>query len=139
MPLPLFAEVLALLSLAIWLVLFFFWGSFWRIWEFDADRDVMPSPKNWPRVTAIIPARNEAAFVGAVVAALAKQDYPGEFSIIIVDDHSDDGTAELARNAAIESGASTPMQIISAPDLAPGWTGKLWALNSGLSGATALA
>jgi hopene-associated glycosyltransferase HpnB len=139
MPLPLFAEFLALLSLAIWLVLFFFWGSFWRIWEFDADRDVMPSPKNWPRVTAIIPARNEAAFVGAVVAALAKQDYPGEFSIIIVDDHSDDGTAELARNAAIESGASTPMQIISAPDLAPGWTGKLWALNSGLGGATALA
>lgn len=133
MPLFFFAETLALLSLAIWLVLFFFWGGFWRIWEADADRSSLSPPRAWPRVAAIIPARNEAPSIAAVVAALSKQDYAGEFSVVIVDDHSDDGTAELARRAAAESGASTRIQALSAPGLAPGWTGKLWALHSGVA------
>ena len=135
MSLSFFAEILAFLSLALWLVLFFFWGNFWRIWESDADRTSGPSPATWPRVTAVIPARNEAGSIAAVVAALAQQDYPGEFSAIIVDDHSEDATAELARKAVIESGARSRLEIISAPDLAPGWTGKLWALNSGVAAA----
>jgi hopene-associated glycosyltransferase HpnB len=133
MALPLVAEILASLSLVIWFVLFFLWGSFWHIWESDADRTDAPSPQNWARVVAIIPARNEASSIAAVVAALADQDYPGEFSIVIVDDHSSDGTAELARKAAIESGAAAHIQIISSPELVPGWTGKLWALNSGVA------
>jgi len=133
MALPLLAEILASLSLVIWIVLFFLWGSFWHIWASDADRTDAPSPPNWARVVAIIPARNEASSIAAVVAALADQDYPGEFSIVIVDDHSSDGTAELARKAAIESGAAAHIQIISAPELVPGWTGKLWALNSGVA------
>jgi len=132
MPLPFLAEILASLSLAIWLVLFFFWGNFWRIWQSDVDHSSLPVPQNWPRVTAVVPARNEASSIAAVVAALAKQDYSGEFSAIIVDDHSEDATAELARNA-FESNAAGRFQIIPAPELAPGWTGKLWALNSGVS------
>ena len=133
MPVSTLAQILAFFSLAIWLVLFFFWGNFWRIWESDADHSSLPVPQNWPRVTAIIPARNEAASITQVAAALAGQDYPGELSIVIVDDHSEDATADLARQAAIASGAAPRFQIIPAPDLAPGWTGKLWALNSGVS------
>jgi hopene-associated glycosyltransferase HpnB len=135
MPFSTLAQILALLGLAIWLVLFFFWGNFWRIWESDADHSVLPAPRYWPRVTAVIPARNEAASITAVIAALAKQDYPGEFSGITVDDHSEDATAELARKASIGSGGASRLQVISAPDLAPGWTGKLWALNSGVAAA----
>jgi len=37
-------EVLAFLSLAIWLALFFLWGGFWRIWESVADNDRLPHP-----------------------------------------------------------------------------------------------
>jgi len=136
MSLPLLTEILAVLSLMIWLVLFFSWGGFWRIWEADADSAAAPSPRTWPRVTAVIAARNEVASIAAVVAALAKQDYRGEFSINIVDDHSDDATADLARKAASESGAAASIRIVSAPELAPGWTGKLWALNSGISAAS---
>src|SRR5262245_44519915 len=132
MSLSFLAEVLGFLSLAIWLVLFFFWGSFWRIWECDADRAVTPSPRIWPRVSAVVPARNEAASIVTVLAAIAKQDYPGEFSVVIVDDHSDDGTPEVARKVAGECGLSARIQIIEAPELATGWTGKLWALNSGV-------
>ncbi len=124
---------LALLSLLIWLVLFFAWGNFWRVWEFDSDHAQFPSPAKWPRVTAAIPARNEAASIAEVVRALALQDYAGEFSAIVVDDHSDDGTADLARRASIELGGAAKVTILSAPKLATGWTGKLWALNAGVT------
>ena len=127
------AEVLAFLSLAVWLVLFFLWGSFWRIWEYDADHTLAPPLQSWPSVVAVIPARNEAASIAPVVAALAKQDYPGEFHAVIVDDHSEDGTADLARQSAQETALAARIQITSAPELAPGWTGKLWALNSGVA------
>jgi glycosyltransferase involved in cell wall biosynthesis len=124
--------VAAFLSLAIWLVLVFFWGNFWRNWDSDGDRVPVPAPPVWPRVAAIVPARNEAATIASVVTSLLRQDYPGEFSVILVDDHSDDGTSEIARNAAIELSASGRVGIISAPELEPGWTGKLWALHSGV-------
>jgi len=132
MPLSPLAELSALLSLIIWLVLVFFWAGFWRVWNFDADRTVPPPPRDWPRVTAIIPARNEAALISAVVAAMAKQDYPGEFSVIVVDDHSNDGSAELAREAASGSGAADRFEIATAPELVSGWTGKLAALDAGV-------
>jgi len=123
----------SLLVFIIWTVLFFAWGNFWQVWEFDSDRLQFPVPPQWPRVTAIVPARNEAGSIEAVIHALAVQDYAGEFSLVVVDDHSEDGTAELARRAAIEAGAAPRFRVISAPDLANGWTGKLWALNAGVN------
>lgn len=124
---------ISLLVFLIWLILFFAWGDFWRVWEFDSDRAQFPAPAQWPRVAAIIPARNEASSIAAVVQALALQDYAGEFSIVVVDDHSDDGTAELAHSAAYQAGAKARVRIVSAPVLAHGWTGKLWALNTGVA------
>ncbi len=54
-----------------------------------------------PSLTVIVPARDEAARIGACVASLAAQDYPaGRLEILIVDDHSRDGTADAARTAA---------------------------------------
>ncbi len=116
----------------IWVVLFFAWGNFWQIWEFDCDRAQCPAPPKWPRVTAVVPARNEAASIEAVIRALAAQDYAGDFSVVIVDDHSDDRTAELAYRAASEAGTASRFHIIAAPELTSGWTGKLWALNTGV-------
>jgi hopene-associated glycosyltransferase HpnB len=136
MPLStLILEVLAFLSLAVWLVLFFLWGGFWRVWESVADNDRLPDPAHWPPVTIVVPARNEAASIAPVVAALAGQDYPGEFSLIVVDDHSEDATAELARKATEECSRAAQVRIVSAPPLAPGWTGKLWALEAGAAAA----
>src|SRR5882762_3744795 len=124
---------ISLLAFLIWLVLFFAWGNFWRVWEFDADRAQFPAPARWPRVSAVIPARNEASSIVAVVRALGEQEYAGEFTVLIVDDHSDDGTAELAREAALAAGAADKIRVICASELADGWTGKLWALNSGVN------
>jgi len=124
-------QILSLLTFVIWLVIFFLWGQFWRVWEFDAGRARFPSRDRWPTVAAVVPARNEAETIGAVLRGLAAQDYSGEFSIVIVDDHSRDGTAEIARRTAEEAGVASRTIIVRASELQPGWTGKLWSLNLG--------
>jgi len=126
---PLSPTLVAAGPLAIWIYLFLARGNFWQLRE----DDIQPQPlARWPRVVAVVPARNEAETVARTVSSLAKQDYPGEFHIIVVDDHSEDDTAALAQKAADESGASQLVKIHSAAPLAPGWTGKLWALNEGI-------
>jgi hopene-associated glycosyltransferase HpnB len=88
-------------------------GQFWRTRE-QGRRDASRSA----RVTAVIPARNEAGHVGPAVRSLTDQ-----MPVVVVDDHSEDATAEEARTAGAE--------VISAPALPPGWTGKMWAMNTG--------
>jgi len=100
------------------------------------EDQIQPQPlTKWPRVVAIIPARNEAETVAKVIASIARQDYSGEFSIVVVDDHSEDGTAGLAKQAAQAAGASQRIRICAAAPLAPGWTGKMWALDEGVRAA----
>jgi hopene-associated glycosyltransferase HpnB len=123
---------IGIITLAIWLHLFFGRGWFWRIKKFDADRIQIDPPGMWPKIVAVVPARNEAETIGDVISSLVKQDYPGPFSIVIVDDHSDDSTADIARRVAEENGPAEEVQILAAPPLSEGWTGKLWALNSGV-------
>ena len=123
---------LSAIPLAIWVYLLVARGYFWRVTEDDLGPKRL---EDWPRVVAIVPARNEARTISQAVSSLAKQNYPGEFSIIVVDDHSEDGTAALAQQAANESGASQRVKIHVASPLAPGWTGKLWALNEGIQSA----
>jgi glycosyltransferase involved in cell wall biosynthesis len=78
---------------------------FWRLRPFDDDAIEHAAPSRWPRVVAIIPARNEAATIGETTSALLRQDYPGEFSFIVVDDHSEDETARIARQFARQKNA----------------------------------
>jgi hopene-associated glycosyltransferase HpnB len=130
---PLSSIYLAAIPFAIWFYLLLARGSFWKVQE----DDIVPQPlEHWPSVVAIVPARNEAETIASAVGALAKQDYPGEFSIVIVDDHSEDATAALALQAAEESGATDRVHVRAAGPLPPGWTGKLCALNEGISLAT---
>jgi len=133
---PLNPNFVAVLPLAIWLYLFFLRGNFWQLHEETVERK---SLKRWPRVVAIVPARNEAETIGRAVTSLAKQDYPGEFFTIVVDDQSDDGTADLARRAAGECNASARISIHPASELPVGWTGKVWAMNEGIATAAGTA
>ncbi len=130
MPLP--PTLPAAIPLAIWIYLLLARGNFWKL----SEDNLTPKPlENWPHVVAIIPARNEAQTISQAISLLTKQDYPGEFSIIVVDDHSEDGTAALARQAAEESGSTRRVTVHSVAALPPGWTGKLWALNEGVCAA----
>ena len=111
----------------LWAALLFFRGGFWR-----ADQRLAAStqaPGRWPAVVAVVPARDEALAVGRCVASLLGQDYPGSFSLILVDDGSRDGTAERARAAAA---GDDRLSVVAGARLPPGWTGKLWAMKQGL-------
>jgi hopene-associated glycosyltransferase HpnB len=128
-------DFLALLAFAVWLYLAFGRGGFWL----GAERDDFdpPLPAQTPEVTAVIPARNEAEGVGACVESLLRQDYRGLRAVVLVDDESSDGTAIVARQAAAACGAADRLTIVAGTPLAPGWTGKLWAMRQGIAAATA--
>ena len=130
---PSVALILAGITLLIWIVLAFFRGTFWQLRAFDDDFAPHQTLLVWPRVVCVMPARNESETIARAVASLAKQEYPGELRIVIVDDHSEDATADLARTAAQEAGAAERLRILRAETLQSGWTGKLWALQQGIA------
>jgi len=136
-PVPFALLAVASISLAIWLYLALARGAFWRLREFDDDFAKHEPPGMWPRVVAVVPARNEAATIRQAVTSLLQQNYPGEFSVVLVDDHSEDATAQLAKQAAGDLRAESRIAIRCAAPLPAGWTGKLWALHGGVSYADA--
>ncbi|HYM02798.1 MAG TPA: glycosyltransferase [Stellaceae bacterium] len=121
------AVVLAALSFVIWIYLLVGRGFFW-VARVAAP---FPAPARWPSVVAIVPARNEAAVVGQAIASLLRQDYPGPFSVVLIDDHSEDGTADVARAAARSLKREARLTVLAARPLPRHWTGKLWALAEG--------
>ncbi|MBI3444307.1 MAG: glycosyltransferase [Magnetospirillum sp.] len=108
-------------------------GGFWRI-EMSPQA---PVPEAWPEVVAVIPARDEAEVIGETIESLMSQNYPGKLSVVVVDDHSTDGTAAIARAAAETVGAASRVSVVEAPELPAGWTGKMWAQNHGVNVARA--
>jgi len=121
-------NLLAVAALAVWLYLIAGRGGFWLATERDGGG---PAPATWPSVMIVIPARDEAEGVGETIASLLLQNYPGPFSVILVDDQSSDGTAEVARHAA--AGAADRLIVVAGAALPAGWTGKLWAMQQGVA------
>lgn len=113
----------------------------------------------WPSIVAVIPARNEAETIATVIGAHLGSPYRGRLTVILVDDHSSDNTADLAFAAAAEAAGGPKRQYGSlldgefvtsfssgrtfavkhAPPLPAGWTGKMWAVNAGLDHAKKIA
>ncbi len=123
------ATALAGLSLLAWVYLIAFHGRFWRPGPYLEDS---PPLAAWPDVAVVVPARNEAKVIARSVVSLLRQDYPGRLVVVLVDDGSDDGTAEAARRAAQEAGQAERLTIMRGAALAEGWTGKLWAVSQGV-------
>ena len=130
------ASLVAAVALVIWIYLVAGRGGFWCAGERDGGG---PSPIVWPDVIAVIPARDEAAGVGQTVGSLLGQDYPGSFSLIVVDDESVDGTTDVARLAAAAIGGVDRLTIVAGAAPPAGWTGKLWAVKQGVERATTAA
>jgi hopene-associated glycosyltransferase HpnB len=126
-------DTIALISLAIWLYLMVGRGGFWLASE--RDDWTVAEPRLWPRVTIVVPARNEAKYIGESIGALLRQDYPGPWDVILVDDDSGDGTGEIARRAAARLEEGHRLQMVEGCPLPGGWTGKLWALKQGTDAA----
>ncbi|AXE25224.1 glycosyl transferase family 2 [Streptomyces globosus] len=123
----------ACVSLAAWLWLTFAQGMFWRT---DVRLPPRSAPARWPSVAVVVPARDEAGVLPLSLPSLLAQDYPGEARIVLVDDGSTDGTADLARRLA-RGHPGLPLTVVSPGEPGPGWTGKLWALRHGIAVARA--
>jgi hopene-associated glycosyltransferase HpnB len=118
----------AVLAAVAWVVLLTGHGGFWR-----TDQRLPPvphEPSRWPGVTAVVPARDEAEILPAALPSLLAQDYPGPFTVTLVDDSSSDGTGELA--ARLGHAAGRPLRVVRGAPPPPGWAGKLWAMAQGL-------
>lgn len=117
-------------SLGIWIPLLCFRGQFWQA---DQRLEVeVPDLEEWPSVCAVVPARNEAGLLPATLRSLLLQDYPGPFKVILVDDQSTDGTAQVAQQIAQNLNKNSQLEICSTTPLPPGWSGKLWAVEQGI-------
>jgi hopene-associated glycosyltransferase HpnB len=125
--------LIGVVTVAVWVYLIAFRGGFWNI----KRGDWAPSVSSRRRIVAVIPARDEADVIGGAVASLIAQDYAGRLDIIVVDDHSSDGTADVARAAAVSAHAADRVTVIEAAPMPPGWTGKLWAVRQGTAIASA--
>jgi hypothetical protein len=87
----------------------------------------------WPRLSVVVPARDEEATVAEAAASLLAQDYPA-LEVVLVDDRSSDRTGELmARAAAAHPGRAVALRVEALP---PGWLGKPHALWLGSQRAT---
>jgi glycosyltransferase involved in cell wall biosynthesis len=89
------------------------------------------SPQTTGGITAIVPARDEAAVIAACVEALAKQSEITE--IVVVNDQSSDTTAAIVRDLAIRI---SKLRLLEAQEPPPGWVGKNNALTLGARSAT---
>jgi hopene-associated glycosyltransferase HpnB len=94
----------------------------------------MPFPlRTEPRVSILIPARNEAAILTKTLPAFMEQDY-GNYEVILVDDASTDGTGNLGRS--FEAKYPGRLRVIRIEELPPGWVGKTHALQKGFEAAS---
>ena len=82
-------------------------------------------PRPLPRLSAIVPARNEVRGIGAAVDSILRQDYP-DLEVVLVNDRSTDGTGRIIARAAAEH--PERVRAVTVRDLPAGWLGKNHAL-----------
>lgn len=86
-----------------------------------------PGDAGLPKVSIVVPARDEEVDIEDAVRSHLTQDYP-DFEVLVVDDRSTDATPSiLARLAA----AHPRLRVVSGVEPAPGWLGKPHALHQG--------
>jgi hopene-associated glycosyltransferase HpnB len=124
--------LIAWLPFAAWIYLAIGRGMFWCGRERDTASEPAQYPAQWPSVTAVVPARNEAELIARSIRSLLAQDYPGRFRVVVVDDDSQDRTAE----AAGELDRDGRLTVLAGTPRAAGWTGKLCAVSQGVAHAT---
>jgi hopene-associated glycosyltransferase HpnB len=131
---PMIITSVAVLAVVIWSSLAFARGSFWRIKS--ALPDIRNETKSPGSVVAIVPARNEAELIGPVLTSLLNQSVA--IPVILVDDESTDGTADVARRAAERAGKADALIVLQGKPLPTGWTGKVWSMHQGIEHVRAL-
>jgi hopene-associated glycosyltransferase HpnB len=122
--------IVGVACLAIWSYLLLLRGGFWKVWRLQSPK--LPLGMVVGQIAVVIPARDEADVIGASVGSLLEQNLIESMHIFVVDDHSSDGTAQAARQAAHNCGRSDGLTVLTGTGLPAEWTGKLWAVQQGI-------
>ncbi len=83
------------------------------------------APSRWPKVSVLVPARDEEAHIARCVRSLLAQDY-SDFEVLVLDDQSSDETGPILARMASSEGR---LRVLSGQPLPPGWLGKNWACH----------
>jgi hopene-associated glycosyltransferase HpnB len=126
--LVLIATAASAAALLAWVYLLAGHGGFWRT---DQRLPPVRVPAAWPQIVAVVPARDEAPMLPRTLPSLLAQDYPGQFDVVLVDDESTDGTADVA--ASLDRAGR--LKVISGSPTPQGWAGKVWAMAQGVQAA----
>jgi len=123
----LLVEVMLLGLCGMWIsgFVYLFWAAV-RVPEFH--RLPFTPLQEWPLLSIIVPACNEAGNITSAVASLLRQDYPN-FELILIDDRSSDGTGEIIDRLAADDGRVRALHVETLPE---GWLGKVHALQRGV-------
>ncbi|QDU78398.1 4,4'-diaponeurosporenoate glycosyltransferase [Polystyrenella longa] len=89
--------------------------------------DAQVAPNRAPLVSILVPAKDEADKIAACLDSLCNLNYPA-YEVLVIDDRSDDNTAEIVRGYGEEY---SHLRLIQIEDLPAGWTGKTHALQYG--------
>jgi len=122
-------EVVALIALVFWVVLLL---DRRRRWPTDVvlPLNVEELTEDSSGVLAIVPARNEAEVLPTTLPSLLQQEV-SRFRVVLVDDGSTDGTAQLASRLAKQLDVAEKLTIVEAGPRMEGWSGKVHAQLSG--------
>jgi glycosyltransferase involved in cell wall biosynthesis len=82
---------------------------------------------NFPKLSIIVPARNEEIYIRKCIDSLVKQDYP-DFEIILVNDESSDKTLEIMHEY---KRSNVTIQVVNVNQAGDDWIGKNWACYQG--------
>lgn len=131
-------EVLGWILFAIWAGL----SGIPTVWligrSLKRQSDRLPDPVSWPRVSVVVPARDEGNKIEAGLKSLLASDYPN-FEVIAIDDRSRDETGAIMDRLAREGEApdsQSPLRVVHISELPDGWLGKNHALQVGATQAT---
>lgn len=96
-----------------------------NLWVLRKRLGTYPALRRGPRVSILLPARNERDNIEECVESLLAQEYE-DFEVLVLDDQSDDGTAKILS----ERFAGHPrLRVLHGTALPPGWIGKSWACH----------
>ena len=93
------------------------------------------SPSGNPRVSIIVPARNEEEAIEQALRSLLALDYDN-YEVIAVNDRSTDRTGEIMEQVAKNSGSTPALRVVHHEELPPGWLGKTRAMWTAANYAT---
>ncbi len=83
------------------------------------------SPANYPKVSVMVPARNEEANIAACIMSLLDQNYPN-YEVLVLNDHSEDKTPKILNELQLQY---PQLKILTGKDLPEDWLGKCWACH----------